>query len=108
MIMFGGYALGRSDGYDDGKRADELGAPSEPGFAEVAVPGLLGLGSLVGALLLQGQGGIRMPSPARLEELAGRAERAAIDRAEAAASAHPGPVEPVVESAATGSERKET
>lgn len=108
LIMFGGYALGRSDGYEDGKRADELGAPREPGPAEVLVPGLLGLGSLIGALLLQGQGGIRMPSPARLEELAGRAERAAIDRAEAAAATNAGPVEPAAESAASRSERGET
>jgi hypothetical protein len=91
--MFAGYAMGRADGYSDGQRSNELGAPEEPGLAEVVVPGLLGLGALGGALLLQGQGGIRMPTPARLEELAGRAERAAIDRAEAAASTNPGPLE---------------
>lgn len=93
FLMFAGFALGRSSGYEDGKRAGELGAPSEPGLVEVVVPALLGVGAFVGALLLQGQGGIRMPTPARLEELAGRAERAAIDRAEEAAASNPGPVE---------------
>lgn len=93
FLLFAGFALGRSSGYDEGKRSDELGAPSEPGVVEVVVPALLGIGALVGALLLQGQGGIRMPTPARLEELAGRAERVAIDKAEEAAASNPGPVE---------------
>ncbi len=99
LLMFAGYSLGRSSGYDDGRRSGEIGAPSEPSFAEVLVPGLLGLGALTGALLLQGQGGIRMPTPARLDELAGRAEQVAIDRAEEAAASKAGPV---------GSQREDT
>lgn len=99
LFMFAGYALGKSAGYDEGRRADEIGAPAEPSFAGVVVPALLGLGALGGALYLQGQGGIRMPSPARLDELAGRAEQVAINRAEEAATSDPGPVE---------SERKDT
>ena len=86
LLMFAGYSLGRSSGYEDGRRSGEIGAPSEPSFGEVLVPGLLGLGALAGALLLQGPGGIRMPTPARLDELADRAEEAAIGRAEEAAA----------------------
>ena len=93
LLLFAGYALGRSRGYDDGKQAGDLGAPAQPSVAEVVVPALLGLGAFGGALILQGQGGIRMPTPARLDELAGRAEQAAIDKAEAVAASSPGPVE---------------
>ena len=93
LLMFAGYGLGRSRGYDEGSQKGELGAPDEPGLAEVLVPALLGLSALGGALLLQGQGGIRMPTPARLEELAGRAEQAAIDKAESVAATNPGPIE---------------
>ncbi len=40
-----------------------------------------------GALLLQDpRGGVRLPTPARLDELAGRAEAAAVERAERHAS----------------------
>ena len=106
MLMFAGYSMGRSDGYEDGKRSDELGAPEEPGLAEVLVPGLLGLGALGGALAMQGQGGIRMPTPARLDELAGRAERAAIDRAEAQAATNPGPVETKDEAGSSADQEK--
>ena len=89
LLMFAGYALGKSAGYDDGRRAEEIGAPEEPSLSAVLVPALLGLGALVGALYLQGQGGIRMPTPARLDELAGRAEKVAIDRAEKTAATNP-------------------
>ena len=82
LLLFAGYGLGRSRGYDDGRRANEIDAPSKPSTAETIVPALLCLASLGGALSLQGQGGIKMPTPARLEELAGRAEVAAIDRCE--------------------------
>jgi hypothetical protein len=82
LLMFAGYALGKSAGYDDGKSADDLGGPSKPGLAETIIPALLGLGALGAAIALQGPGGLRMPTPARLDELAGRAEDAAIGRAE--------------------------
>ena len=86
LLLFAGYALGRRAGFDDGRRAGEIDAPSQPGLAEVGVPALLGLAALGGVLALQGPGGLRMPTPARLDELAGRAEQAAIDRAEEAAT----------------------
>jgi hypothetical protein len=86
LLMFGGYALGKSAGYEDGQSSDELGGPSKPGIAETIVPVVLGLGALGAAIALQGPSGLRMPTPARLDELAGRAEDAAIDRAETTAS----------------------
>jgi hypothetical protein len=89
LLMFAGYSLGRSSGYEDGQRSDEIGAPSKPDTFEVVVPALLGLATLTGALLLQGSGGIRMPSPARLDDLAGRAEQVAVERAEKTASENP-------------------
>lgn len=87
--MFAGYSLGRVNGYEDGTSSDEIGAPTKPGAMEVVVPALLGLATLTGALLLQGSGGIRMPSPARLDDLAGRAEQVAVERAEKAAAKNP-------------------
>ncbi len=86
LLMFAGYALGKAAGYEDGRSADDLGGPTKPGLAETIVPALLGLGALGAALALQGPGGPRMPTPARLDELAGRAEKAAVGRAETIAT----------------------
>lgn len=86
LLMFAGYTLGKRAGYDEGRRSAGFDAPRKPSLAEVVVPALLGGGVIVAALLLQAQGGIRMPTPARLDELAGRAEDAAVERAERAAS----------------------
>jgi hypothetical protein len=82
LLMYAGYALGKAAGYEDGRTGDDLGGPSKPGIAETIVPGLLGLGALGAAIALQGPGGLRIPTPARLDELAGRAEGEAVDRAE--------------------------
>ncbi len=87
--MFAGYGLGRVNGYDEGARSDEIGAPSKPETLEIVVPALLGLATLGGALFLQGDGGIRMPTPARLDDLAGRAEQVAVERAEKTAAENP-------------------
>ena len=89
LLLFAGYALGKSAGYDEGRRANDLGGPEKPSFTEVLIPALLGLGALGGAVYLQGQGGIRMPTPARLDELAGRAEQVALERAEEVAAQNP-------------------
>ena len=96
LLLFAGYALGRSSGYDAGTRAGEIDAPGEPSAAQTVVLGVLGFMALGGALLLQGDGTVRIPTPARLEELAGRAERQAIERAEevAAGSAAAAPEPP--------------
>ena len=89
LLMFAGYSLGRASGYEDGTRSEEIGAPDKPDASEVVVPALLGLATLTGAVLLQGSGGIRMPSPARLDDLAGRAEQVAVERAEKTAAENP-------------------
>jgi hypothetical protein len=85
LLMLAGYSWGRASGYDAGKRAEQVGAPKEPGIGATVVLGAFGLGALAGAFILGGPEGVRIPSPARLEELAGRAEGAAVDRAERAA-----------------------
>lgn len=82
LLMFAGYSMGRSSGYDAGTKAGEIDAPSRPSGLQTFVLGILGLTALGGALALQGDGTVRIPTPARLEELAGRAERQAIERAE--------------------------
>ncbi len=89
LLLFAGYALGRVSGYEDGTRAEEIGAPTKPDTLEVVVPALLGLATLTGAVWLQGPGGIRMPTPARLDDLAGRAEQVAVERAEKTAAENP-------------------
>ncbi|HEX2058563.1 MAG TPA: hypothetical protein VHI71_09350 [Actinomycetota bacterium] len=84
LLLFAGYSWGRSSGYDAGVRAGEIDAPREPAAGQTIVLGILGLIALGGALVLQGDGTVRIPTPARLEELAGRAEQQAIERAEQA------------------------
>jgi hypothetical protein len=85
LLMLAGYSWGRASGYDAGKRAEEVGGPREPGIGATVVLAVFGLGALTGAFILGGPEGVRIPRPARLEELAGRAETAAVDRAERAA-----------------------
>jgi hypothetical protein len=43
---------------------------------------ILAAGSLAAAAALGGRSGVKIPTPARLEELVGRAEQAAVQRAE--------------------------
>lgn len=81
LLMLAGYSWGRASGFDDGKRAGEVGGPKEPGIGATVVLAGFGLGALAGAFFLGGPEGVRIPRPARLEELAGRAEAAAVDRA---------------------------
>jgi hypothetical protein len=85
-LMFAGYSWGRASGFDAGRRADQVGAPREPGVAGTVVLALFGAGALAGAFLLGGPEGVRIPTPARLEEFAGRAEAAAVARAQRAAA----------------------
>jgi hypothetical protein len=82
LLLFAGYALGRTSGYDAGVAAGEIDAPRRPSSVQTLVLGALGLGALAGAVFLQGDGTVRVPTPARLEELVGRAESQAIERAE--------------------------
>ena len=85
LLMFAGYSLGRAAGFEEARRGDVLEAPRKPPATQTIVLAVLGLAAGVGALLLQGERGVRMPTPARLEELAGRAEAEAVERAERAA-----------------------
>jgi TRAP-type C4-dicarboxylate transport system permease small subunit len=83
LLMWAGYSWGKSTGYDEGVGAEEVGAPAPPSATQTVVLAALGTGALLGALLLQGgPETVRIPTPARLDELAGRAESAAVDRAE--------------------------
>ncbi|MFN2587194.1 MAG: hypothetical protein ABR613_03600 [Actinomycetota bacterium] len=95
LLMFAGYALGRSSGYEAGAKSGAIDAPRRPSGVQTVVLGALGLAALAGAVFLQGDGSVRVPTPARLEELVGRAESQAIERAEKVAAAdaatHPPP-----------------
>jgi hypothetical protein len=86
LFVFAGYSLGRVAGYDDGRRADRLDAPRRPSAVQTVVLLALG-GAALGAAATLGTGGpLRVPTPARLEELVGRAEETAIRKAEDAAA----------------------
>ena len=80
LIMFAGYSLGRVHGYEAAIE-DPLDRPRRPSFVQPLVLLTLGGLSLVAAAVLQEGSGVRLPVPARLDELAGRAEEAAIERA---------------------------
>jgi hypothetical protein len=70
LMMYSGYSLGRSSaGTAAGWNA--LAPAPAPSMTQVVVLGLLGLLAFAAALVLQGRGGVRIPTPARLEELAG-------------------------------------
>lgn len=85
LFVFAGYSFGRSAGYTDGIRAGEIDAPSKPSSVQAVVLVVLGGVCLVSGMLLSAGGTVRIPSPARLEEMAGRAEAVALARAEEAA-----------------------
>jgi hypothetical protein len=82
LLMYAGYSLGMARGFDEGRRAGDPGAPTRPDGTQTIALFVLGLGALGGAVALQGDGYVRAPTPARLEELSGRAQTAAIRRAE--------------------------
>ena len=98
LLVFAGYSFGREAGYKDGLRAEEIDAPSEPSLVQGVVLVLLGGIALGGASLLNAGGGaVRIPTPAALDDLAGRAESVALERAEEAAQEpRKEPVEPTV------------
>jgi hypothetical protein len=81
LLVFAGFTWGRAAGFDQGRRAAGIDAPRRPGTGQGVVLVLLGVGALGAALALQGPG-VRIPTPARLEDLTARAEAAAIDRAQ--------------------------
>jgi hypothetical protein len=69
LLMFAGYSLGRSRGYDEGRAADTLSAPKEPSTVQTVVLVVLGLGAFGAALALQVPGGVRLLTPAKLLEM---------------------------------------
>lgn len=95
LFVFAGYSFGRAAGYEAGIRAGEIDAPAEPSLVQGVVLVVLGGIALGGGMLLNAGGAVRIPTPARLDDLAGRAEAVALARAEGAAT----------ESADEGSER---
>ena len=86
LLLFAGYSFGRVSGFDAGRRAEALEAPRRPSGTQTAVLLVLGVGAFGAALALQGDGSVRVPTPARLDELSERAEAAAVERAERIAS----------------------
>ena len=98
LFVFAGYSFGRSAGYEDGARAGDIDAPSEPSSIQGVVLVLLGGISLASGMLLSSGGAVRVPTPARLDELVGRAEAVALSKAEEAVQ---GPTESKAEEPAT-------
>jgi len=83
LLLWAGYSWGKSAGYEEGRGAEDIGAPAAPSATQTVVLATLGAGALLGALLLQGgPETVRIPTPARLDELTGRAESVAVSRAE--------------------------
>lgn len=82
LLAFAGYSYGRADGYDAGKRAGAIDAPREPSQVQTVVLVVLAGLAFAAATLLQENSTVRVPTPSRLDELAGRAEKVAIERAE--------------------------
>jgi hypothetical protein len=89
LLVLAGYSQGRVNGYEQGRQTHSVAVPTAPSTSKTVVLAILGAGFLGAAVLLQGEGGVRMPVPARLEELTGRAESTAIERAETASETSP-------------------
>jgi len=87
LLMFAGFSLGRSSGYEAGRNAAEVDAPREPSDAQTVVLAILGLAALGGALAVQGDGGVRLLTPARLAEMEKGAGPVAFDKAPEGAEA---------------------
>ena len=82
LLAFAGYSYGRADGYDAGKRATEIDAPREPSQVQTVVLVVIAGLAFAAATMLQESSTVRVPTPSRLDELAGRAEQVAIEKAE--------------------------
>lgn len=84
FFVAAGYTWGRAAGFD-AATGSGVAQPRKPGTAQIVVLCVFGGLAIAGALSLQSRGGLRMPVPARLDELAGRAEDVAVTKAEQAA-----------------------
>lgn len=74
LLMFAGYSLGRARGFGDGRAADGLTPPRKPSSVQTVVLFALGFGALGGAVALQGSGGVRLLTPAKLLEMEERGD----------------------------------
>lgn len=82
LIAFAGYSYGRVDGYEAGQRSSEIDAPREPSAMQPIVLVVLGGIAFGAAVLLQERSAVRIPTPAKLDDLTQRAEQVAIEKAE--------------------------
>jgi len=89
LLLFAGYSWGLSSGYERGARASGIDPPTRSSTSQTVVLGVLAVVALGAALALQGSG-VRIPVPARLDDLTARAEKAAVDRAERVATGRDG------------------
>lgn len=81
LLVYAGYSMGRASGIEAGRSKQGLAPARSPSTAQTVVLGALGVAAFAGALLLQGSG-VRVPTPARLDELTGRAHAAFESRAD--------------------------
>jgi hypothetical protein len=79
-MLFAGYSFGRYTGFNDARAQDSIEAPRKPSLVQPVALVILGGVAILTALVLE-RGGLQPPTPARLDELVGRAEDAAVDRA---------------------------
>ncbi len=84
LLFYAGYSAGVAAGFERSRDADALDGPRTPSWTQTVVLAVLGVGSLAAAFTLQRGGVLTTPTPARLEELTGRAEEAAMSNAVAA------------------------
>lgn len=85
LLLFAGYSLARVIGFEEARAGARLDAPRKPSPAQPIVLFLLSGVAAGAAAALGGRGVVRAPTPARLEELAGRAEAQAVARVGAGA-----------------------
>jgi hypothetical protein len=81
IMMLAGYSYGKVQGYEAAQRSGSFDAPRPPSLSQTLALVILGGVPIAVALLLE-RGGLGVPTPARLDELTGRAEQAALERAE--------------------------
>ncbi len=87
LFVFAAYSFKEVVSFDPPPDGAAIDAPREPSVVQPLVLGVLGFIFLTGGVLLGGRT-VRIPTPARLEELVGRAESVALERAEQAAKEH--------------------
>lgn len=76
-FVFAGVTFTR----DGGERSEDPAGPRDPSVMQPLVLAVMGLTALATAKGLSDGPSVRVPTPARLDELAGRAEQVAIERA---------------------------